>query len=64
MNKEYGSTFAWCASALLLLGYDTLVYFDYEQRYSYLNTLAILLMIAAANWLTIRWLKKSRRLEE
>jgi phospholipid methyltransferase len=62
--KEYGSTFAWCAGALLLLAYDTLAYFQYEQRQAYLNGLAALLVAATANWLMIRWLKKSRRLAE
>src|SRR4051812_2415673 len=64
VTKEYGSTFAWCAGALLLLAYDTLAYFDYEQRQSYINALGVLLVAATANWLIIRWLKKSRRLAE
>ena len=62
--KEYGSTFAWIAGALLLLADDKLAYFDYDQRRAYLNGLASLLLLATAGWLTIRFLKKSRRLSE
>lgn len=62
VTKEYGSTFAWCAGALLLLAHDTLVYSDYEQRRSYLNTLAALLVVVTIGWAAIRYLKKNRRL--
>ncbi len=62
--KEYGSADAWCAGALLLLSYDTLSSFDYNQRRLYLNVLAILLVVITAVWITIRWLKKSQRLTE
>jgi protein-S-isoprenylcysteine O-methyltransferase Ste14 len=62
--KEYGSTYAWCSAALVLLAYDTLAYFNYEQRQVYLNGLVALLVTATASWLLIRWLKKSRRLAE
>jgi protein-S-isoprenylcysteine O-methyltransferase Ste14 len=64
VNKEYGSTYAWCASAVLLLAYDTLTYFDYEERQWYLNALAALLVILTTTWAIIRHLKRSRRLEE
>jgi protein-S-isoprenylcysteine O-methyltransferase Ste14 len=62
--KEYGSTYAWCAGALLLLSYDTLIYFDYNQRRLYLDMLAAFLIAITAIWIIIRWLKKSRRLTE
>jgi protein-S-isoprenylcysteine O-methyltransferase Ste14 len=62
--KEYGSTCAWCAGVLLLLAYDTLTHFHYEQRPLYLTTLAALLAVVAAAWVTVRFLKKSRRLVE
>jgi protein-S-isoprenylcysteine O-methyltransferase Ste14 len=62
--KEYGSTYAWCTAAAVLLAYDTLIYFDYEQRQLYLNSLAVLLVLFTAAWALVRWLKKSRRLTE
>jgi protein-S-isoprenylcysteine O-methyltransferase Ste14 len=62
--KEYGSTYAWCAGALLLMAYDTLAYFDYEQRWLHLMGLAVVLVILTACWLLIRWLKRSLRLRE
>lgn len=62
LTKEYGSTYAWCAGAILLLMQDTLVYFGYEQREVYLNALVAMLIVTTLGWLTIRYLKKSRRL--
>jgi hypothetical protein len=60
--KEYGSTYAWTASALALMAYDTLTYFHYEQRRLYLNGLALLLVLVTIGWGVARYLKKSRRL--
>jgi len=60
--KEYGSTYAWTASALALMAYDTLTYFEYHQRQSYLNTLGLLLVLVTVGWGVARYLKKSRRL--
>jgi protein-S-isoprenylcysteine O-methyltransferase Ste14 len=60
--KEYGSTYAWTASALALMAYDTLTYFRYGQRQSYLNVLALLLVFVTIGWGVARYLKKSRRL--
>jgi protein-S-isoprenylcysteine O-methyltransferase Ste14 len=60
--KEYGSTYAWTASALALMAYDTLTYFRYEQRQWYLNTIGALLALVTMSWGVARYLKKSRRL--
>jgi protein-S-isoprenylcysteine O-methyltransferase Ste14 len=60
--KEYGSTYAWIATALLLLAYETLTHFRYEQRPGYLNTLAVLLLLATVGWGVARYLKLSGRL--
>jgi protein-S-isoprenylcysteine O-methyltransferase Ste14 len=62
VTKEYGSTCAWCAGALLLLAYDTLTYFDYRQRQPFLTLLGILLALVMVAWGVIRWLKKRGRL--
>jgi protein-S-isoprenylcysteine O-methyltransferase Ste14 len=62
--KEYGSTYAWCAGALLLMAYDTLAYFSYDQRRLYLNSLGVILVVLTICWLLIRWLKRSLRLRE
>lgn len=57
--KEYGSTYAWMASALLLLAYETLTYSDYAHQRTYLNALAMLLLLATGGWVAARYLKKS-----
>jgi protein-S-isoprenylcysteine O-methyltransferase Ste14 len=64
VTKEYGSTYAWCATALLLLAYQILTYFAYEERRSSLNALALLLILLTVTWAMLRHLKRSRRLTE
>ena len=62
--KEYGSTYAWCATALLLLAYDRVAYAGYKKQQSYLGVIALLLFAATLTWAVVRHLKKSRRLAE
>ncbi len=60
--KEYGSTYAWLATALVLLAYETLTHFQYRESRGYLSELEILLVVLTAGWATVRYLKLSRRL--
>ena len=62
--KEYGSTFAWTGGALALMVMDTLMYFSYEERRSYILGLVAAFALLAVAWSTVRYLKKSRRLRE
>ena len=62
--KEYNSAFYWAAGAVVLLAADTLTYFPYHARATYLNTLWACLALLVAGWATARFLKKSRRLRE
>jgi protein-S-isoprenylcysteine O-methyltransferase Ste14 len=64
MLKEYGSTFAWTGGAIALMIYDTLAYFPYVERRSYILRLVAVFIVLAAGWATVRYLKKSRRLRE
>lgn len=62
--KEYGSTFAWAAGAVVLMAADTLTYRAYRQRAEYLDTLWIVLAILTIAYGVARYLKLSRRLRE
>lgn len=58
--KEYGSAYAWVATALGLLAYEALS--GYERQRPYLIVLAVLLSLATAGWAAARYLKKGRLL--
>lgn len=60
--KEYGSTYAWCATALLLLAHDRVAHSGFKGQQSYLVVIAALLVAATVTWAVVRHLKKSRRL--
>jgi protein-S-isoprenylcysteine O-methyltransferase Ste14 len=60
--KEYGSTFAWTATAVVLMATQTLYHSSYEERTAYLNTLAVVLGALVVAYGVARYLKKSRRL--
>jgi len=62
--KEYGSTFAWTGGAVVLMIYDTLARFTYDQRRAHINSLLVVFAVLALGWATARYLKKSRRLRE
>ena len=62
--KEYGSTYAWTAGALVLMAADTLAYHSYGERARYLNLLWTAIALLTIGWATTRYLKKSRRLRE
>jgi len=54
--KEYGSTYAWIATVLALLAYESLVNADWTPRY--FGVLSVLLAGASAGWAAARYLKK------
>jgi protein-S-isoprenylcysteine O-methyltransferase Ste14 len=62
--KEYGSTYAWTAGAIVLLIADTLQYHPYHARATYLNTLGACLALLTIGWGTARYLKLTRRLRK
>lgn len=62
LRKEYGSTFAWTAAAIVLMAADTLAYHEYSERAGYLNALWAILALLTAAWATVRWLKLRGRL--
>jgi len=59
---EYESTFAWVAGALVVLMYDMLAHFRYQDRQGPLNTLAVLLVAAFIIRAVVRHLVRSERL--
>lgn len=57
--KEYGSAYAWLATAVLLLAYQTISHESYHEERIYLETLAMLLGVLTAAWATARFVKKN-----
>jgi len=62
--KEYGSTFAWTAAAVAIMASDTLWYFEYGERATYLNALVVVFVVLVVGYGIARYLKLSRRLRE
>ncbi len=60
--KEYGSTFAWMATAIVIMAAQTLVHSSYDQRTAYMNTLAAVLGVLLVAYATARYLKLTRKL--
>ncbi|MGH7709849.1 MAG: methyltransferase family protein [Gemmatimonadaceae bacterium] len=60
--KEYGSTFAWTATAVALLASETLMHGSYQEHAAYINGLAGCLALLTLAYGTARYLKISRRL--
>lgn len=56
--KEYGSVYAWLATALVLLAYEALTHSDYQRERPRLIMLAVLLGLATAGWAAARFVKK------
>ena len=56
--KEYGSAYAWTASAVLLLAYETVTHGDYRSEPGYLAVLAGVLVLLTLGWAAARYLKK------
>jgi protein-S-isoprenylcysteine O-methyltransferase Ste14 len=62
--REYGSTYAWMAGAIVLMIADTLAHVPYRERAAYINTLLGALGVLTIAYGTARYLKLSRRLKE
>jgi protein-S-isoprenylcysteine O-methyltransferase Ste14 len=62
--KEYGSTYAWMAAAVVLMALDTLAYRSYGERAAYLNTLWVCLGVLTVAYGVARYLKLSKRLRD
>jgi hypothetical protein len=56
--KEYGSAYAWTATAVLLLAYEAVTRSDYTDELPRLTVLAILLALLTAGWAAARYMKK------
>ena len=62
--REYGSTYAWMAGAIVLMIADTMTYVPYRERAEYINALLGALGMLTILYGTARYLKLSRRLKE
>jgi protein-S-isoprenylcysteine O-methyltransferase Ste14 len=62
LRKEYGTTFAWLSAALFLLIWERLVHFGYSGAHTTINLLLLAYVPLVAAYATVRWLKKTRRL--
>lgn len=62
VSKEYGSTFAWTAGAILLMVYETLTHYSYSERAVFLNTLWVCLALLTVGYGIARYLKLTHRL--
>jgi protein-S-isoprenylcysteine O-methyltransferase Ste14 len=60
--KEYGSTFAWMAGAVVLMVLETLRYHTYAERAGYLNTLWVVLGVLTVLYGVARYLKLTKKL--
>jgi len=63
LRKEYGTTFAWVSAALFLLIWERLYHFGYPAAATPIPLLAAAYVPLVAAWATVRWLKKTRRLD-
>lgn len=62
LSKEYGSTFAWTAGAIMLMVYETLAHYSYSERAAFLNTLWVCLALLTVGYGIARYLKLTHRL--
>jgi len=63
LRKEYGTTFAWLSAAFFLLAWERLIHFGYAASAPQIHALLIAYVPVVIGYATIRWLKKTRRLE-
>jgi protein-S-isoprenylcysteine O-methyltransferase Ste14 len=62
LRKEYGTTFAWLSAAIFLLIWERLHHFGYAAA-AHIQALAAAWIVIVAGYGTVRWLKKSHRLD-
>ncbi len=63
LRKEYGTTFAWLSGAIFLLIWERLYHFGYRADAAPIQALASAWVVVIAGYGTVRWLKKSTRLD-
>ncbi|MDN5938433.1 MAG: isoprenylcysteine carboxylmethyltransferase family protein, partial [Salinisphaera sp.] len=64
IRKEYGSTYAWTVTVLLLLAYERLLWSGSAASWAQLRWLALAWGLLTVLYVAARWLKKTRRLED
>jgi protein-S-isoprenylcysteine O-methyltransferase Ste14 len=62
LRKEYGTTFSWTTTAVLLLALERAEWQGFAAARSVLGGLAVTWVGLALLWATVRWLKKHGRL--
>lgn len=62
VRKEYGTTFSWTTTAVLLLMLERITWDGVAGAAPALGRLAVVWLLLAACWGTARWMKKSKRL--
>jgi len=63
LRKEYGTTFAWLSAALFLLAWERLLHFGYARSAPQIKALLVAYVPVVIGYGTVRWLKKTHRLE-
>lgn len=63
LRKEYGTTFAWISVSFFLLAWERLLHFGYAARRAQFHDLLLAYVPIVGAWATVRWLKKSHRLD-
>ena len=63
LRKEYGTTFAWLSGAFALMAWERIVRLGWADSVPELRVLAALYLPIPVLWGTVRWLKKSHRLD-
>jgi protein-S-isoprenylcysteine O-methyltransferase Ste14 len=63
LRKEYGTTFAWTSAAIAMLIWERLVHFGYHAEAGKITFLALAYVPILIAYGTVRWLKKTHRLD-
>jgi len=63
LRKEYGTTFAWLSGAFFLLAWERVLHFGYAASARQIHILLLAYVPIVLAYATVRWLKKTRRLE-
>ncbi len=63
ISKEYGTTFTWVATAIVLIIWETYSAFGYKARSSEIITLSTLIIPVTLAYAVARYLKKTGRLQ-
>lgn len=63
LRKEYGTTFAWLSAAIFLLIWERLHHFGYQAAKDQIQFLGWCYVPVVAYWATVRWMKKTHRLD-